>query len=576
MKRVALSGFLAAKDDPALALRDAGLAGVAQSRHGEVTLVRWGLEALADDPVLALSHVQRTAADGAVPDDEIVRAVHADPSGLVARMLPPYAIAHGDESGVTMLADWAGFRQLYHGDQVPVMSTSASLAARQAGAALDRGAVAVQALLGWQLGQRTLFEGVSKLRPGAIGRIDAHGVSVEQPPTADEPELPMADAVRQAADVLRRAMEKLLDEHPDAILQLSGGHDSRVLLCAVPPSRRKGLRAVTLGSDGDDDVRTARVLAASCGLDHEVRAIGDVSTLSPEDAWSRVLDAAARLEGQSDPLALASLALAEEKIDQGVRISGVGGEVARGFFYFGRVRDRAFGPHDARRLASWGMFANHAVEKEMLRAEFASWGREFADQAVYQALRDGGSEWFRATDNLYLRHRVQRWAGTNDTGVWDRRVVINPMLDQDFLRIVARVAPRHKAHSRFFALVEATLDPGLARIPLDGRPAPIAYASASLPYKLQRLGLTGRKLVKKTNQRWRSGNKSLSGAEGLARLVTAQWRNEPSILESAHDLAETIRSDWTQRLLDGEIMPRPSSAALVSNLVFTSSSTRGA
>ena len=43
------------------------------------------------------------------------------------------------------------------------------------------------------------------------------------------------DAVAQAAAVLRDlARTRLLDDHPDAVLQLTGGMDSRLLLSAIP------------------------------------------------------------------------------------------------------------------------------------------------------------------------------------------------------------------------------------------------------------------------------------------------------------------------------------------------------
>lgn len=539
-----------------------------RTRHGAVGLWHWGLDSLAADPVLSLSRVRRRSESGHVSDGDIVTAMRRDPRELTG-LLPPFAAARGDEGGVSMVADGVGFRQLYYGADARVMSTSAVVAGHASGARLDHHAVAVQSLLGWQLGQRTLFDGIAKLPPGATARQDHNAVTI-LPATAtgaSATELPLNEAVTRSAAILRRSLERLLDDHPDVVLQLSGGQDSRLLLSALPPARRRGLRAMTLGSPGDGDVRVARRIAELCGLDHEVRGLAEIAGVTPADAWERVVEASVRLDGQSDPVALAALGLAEAQFDQGARISGVGGEVARGFYYLGRVHDRAFGPDDAQRMAGWRMFANDAVEPRMLTQDFATWGRDVANREVYDALRAGGDEWFRATDALFLHSRVQRWAGANDTAVHDRRIVVNPMLGEEFLDVVSRLAPEDKAHSRFFALLQCELDPELARLPLEGRPAPAAYARQGVRNAVGRFNTTARKLVAKAGQRLRRGNRAPGGADTLSALVAEHWRNHPEILADARVLDEFVRPEWMTGVLSGEVSPRPSSVAFATNLM---------
>lgn len=541
--------------------------GAATSRHGAASLAYWDLNPIAPDPVLSLSPVQWRASAGLVPDVDVVDAMRSDPSQL-ASLLPPFAAVSGNASGIYMVADWVGYRQLYYGVRKPMMSTSALLAGWGSGASLDHHAVAVQSQLGWQLGQRTLFDGVQKLPPGATARLGAHAVSVARRLPEPAEELSLEQAVRDAAAVLRRGLEQLLDDYPDAVVQLSGGQDSRLLLSAVPPSRRRGLHAITVGAESDGDVIIAREIAARFQLRHEVRGFSDMSSIDPESAWRRVLDAAMRLDAHSDPVALASLAFAEEHFEQGVRISGAGGEVARGFYYLGRVRDRAFDGKDAKQLAAWRMFANEAVEPGMLREDFAAWGRGAAEEAVFESLLAGGQEWFRATDELYLGNRVQRWAGTNDTAVQDRRIILNPLLDEEFLGIVSRLAPRDKAGSRFFALLQMELDPELGRIALDGRPAPVAYAHPNARNAVRRAGSMGMKVAHKLQQRLRRGNKPVAGSGILASRIAEHWRSHPSLLGDASQLDAFVRPSWTAGVLAGEISPRPSSVALVTNLVL--------
>ncbi|WP_130177286.1 hypothetical protein [Cryobacterium sp. SO1] len=504
--------------------------------------------------------------------EEIAEGMRQNPGGLT-RLLPPFAAVRGDERGVTMVADSMGFRQLYHStpDAVgaPVLSTSALFAGWVRGAELDHTAVAVQSLLGWQLGQRTLLRGVDKLAPGAVARLGADGVHTTATERPNEAGLGLEEAVSIAAVLLRASVQALLDDHPDAVLQLTGGQDSRLLLSAIPVARRRGLQAMTLGVPGNGDVTVATALAERYGMRHAVHGLRALDGLSAAEAWSLTLEAAMRLDGMSDPVALAALTVAEGSFDQGVRISGLGGEVARGFYYVGTVRGRTFTPKDAHQLAGWRMFVNEAVEPGLLDPEFSAWARRTADTEVASVLSAAGDEWFRATDELYLRHRMQRWAGVTDTAVGSQRVVINPMLGAEFLSIATRLAPEDKAHSRFLARLQMELDPELGRLPLEGRAAPIRAAYPS-PWR-SAIGAmsTGARLARKVVQRVQHGNRPPAGGFVLAGKVVEYWRQHPELL-SAGELGALVRADWIDDVIEGRVQPRPSSVAFLTNVIVAS------
>lgn len=564
-----LPGFIATCNRDALTRALGEAQPVAREVCGPAELAHWGVPLHASDGVtLPLTRVMRTES-GTVPPEAIVTAMREDPAKL-SSLLPPFAAVRGDESGVTMVADSMGFRQLYHGDggseANSALSTSAILSGWSASAAIDHTAVAVQSLLGWQLGQRTLFQGISKLAPGAVARLDAGGVHVSAPEPAPLEAISLDEAVVAAAALLRKSLASLLDEHPDAVLQLTGGQDSRILLSAIPVARRRGLRAMTLGVPGGGDVEVAAALAQRYGLQHEVHGLAALDEVSPSEAWRRTRTAAMWLDGMSDPIALSALTIAESSFEQGVRISGLGGEIARGFYYVGRVKDRPVTRSDAEQLAAWRMFVNEAVEPEVLKPEFATWARRAASDEVHGALSAGGTEWYRATDSLYLRHRMQRWAGVTDTAVAYQRIVINPMLDPKFLDIAARLSPRDKSQSLFLARLQMELDPDLGRIPLEGRPAPIAYAQPSAWRSATLAASTGRRLAKKVVQRLRRGNRPPAGGTTLASRVVDHWRENPGVLERA-PLKDFIRSEWLSDVVEGRIQPRPSSVALIANLV---------
>jgi len=539
---------------------------------GPVSLAHWGLASVAEDPgAFLLSRVVRTR-DGAVASADIASELASRPADL-GRLLPPFAAVRSDATGVTMVADSMGLRQLYHSDSEgkgeAVMSTSATLAARAISAEFDETAVAVQSQLGWQLGQRTLFSGIHKLAPGVVARLDEAGVSTTASPARSVEPIVFFDAVRQAAAILRASLEALLDEHPDAVLQLTGGQDSRLLLSAIPATRRRGLNAMTLGTVGSGDVDVAADIATRYGMRHEVRGMGRLDEITPAEAWALVVDAASRLDGMADPLALAALTVAEGAFEQGVRISGLGGEVARGFYYVGTVHDRRYGKKDAEQLAAWRMFANESVEPDALAGEFGEWARNAANASVLDALTAGGNEWFHATDELYLHHRMQRWAGVTDTAVAYQRIVVNPMLDESFLRLAAQLAPQEKAHSRFLSSLQMELDPELGRMRLEGRPAPIAFAEPGPLSSAQRSISTAGKVARKVAQRMRRGNRAPAGGTALAMKVAEYWREHPGILGNSR-VARFIREPWLDDVLSRRVEPRPSSVAFVANLLVVS------
>lgn len=567
----ALPGFLASLGEaPVRGAREDGA--VATTTRGAVTLTSWGTSpSPGSSDVVILSRVVRDGG-GEVEEQAVVARMRDDPSTL-ARLLPPFAAVAADEHGATMVADSMGFRQLFHSEPGDpdrcVMSTSALLAGRQSGASLDEVALGVQSQLGWQLGQRTLHTGIRKLAPGAVASLGASGIVVDHPQPVDGSPIVLAEAVTQAAAVLRESLEVLLDDHPDAVLQLTGGMDSRLLLAAVPRSRRRGLRAMTLGDADSGDVRIASQLAARDGIRHEVYRAADISGVRPDEAWEASRSAAIRLDGMADPITLAVLGWDERSFDQGVRISGLGGEVARGFYYLGAVHDRPVTAHEASRLGAWRMFVNESVEPGMLVDDFAAAARHDADAELFAALSDGDAEWFRATDSLYLRHRMQRWAGTTDTAVAYQRIVVNPMLDERFLGLAQRLAPQQKADSRFLASLLMELDPDLGGIPLEGRLAPASYANPTAWQGLARRALLARKLARKAAQRLRGTNRAAEGNVVLADKVVEHWRANSALLEP---LAATglIDEAWIDGVLAGRIDPRPSSVGFLTNMLVAS------
>lgn len=549
------------------ALAAAGATDARLDATGGLLVATWGGPELDADDCLLLSREPRSRGRD-LSGAEVAAMLGARDLAGLARVLPPFAAFRrtGPDEAVAV-TDALGFRHLYHarwGDFAG-FGTSARVLALLAGAAPDREAWALQSLLGWQVGPWTVYDGVVKLGAGELVTLRAGRLSVTAPADSPPSRLGLDDAVEEAAALLRADLAAYVGDHPDATLQLTGGQDSRILLSAVPVDLRRGLRAVTLRVPGSPDADLAALLAARTGLDHRVEELAGLDALTPGEAHALATRASVRLEGMADPLALAGLGLAERRLDQGHRIAGLGGEVARGFYYLGSARRTAVTRARVARLADWRMFANEAADPAALDPSLRAGARERAVDRIHALMAATGKDWFAATDDFYLRQRMQRWAGVTDTAVCQERSMVNPMLDDRFVAIAEALRPDDKRGSLFLARLQMALDPGLGRVPLDGRPPPEAYAHRGPANRARALGTVARKAAAKAGQRLGRGTRPPAGGAVLAAQVVRQWRRDPTLLERAR-APRLLDPGWLDRVVAGEVDPSPATVALVLNV----------
>jgi asparagine synthase (glutamine-hydrolysing) len=490
-------------------------------------------------------------------------------TGLTS-LLPPFAAAHRDGPGrpVVVAGDWLGCRQMYwwRGAGVAAVSTSARALSVLAGGGWDTVGLGAQALLGWQVGDATVFDGVRVLPPATIATLDAGTVRLRRyadPPARPDRAPTLDDAVEEMAAVLSACHTSYLEQHPDAVLQLTGGHDSRILLTAIPEKMRAGLPALTLGDDTSPDVVIAARLAARGGLRHQVHRL-EQRWPTAQEAHDLALTAARALECLASPLALTPLLLAEAELEQGHRLSGLGGEVGRGFYYGGQPTGATTSPQLVERLAKWRLFSNEAVAAAALDPHFLAQARDTTVATLKGLFAPG--DWLRATDEFYLAHRVYRWGGAHGTVAAVRRHFINPMLDRRFIELALAVDPADKRNSMLVGRLMSRLDPELARIPLDSGLVPARLGRPSATSRLATRTVTARKLVHKVRQRLTSARETQFGAGQAAALVLTHWRAEPQACRALYEVP-VLRHEWLDGLLAGTHTAEPTTVAFLVNLL---------
>ncbi|MDQ1295708.1 MAG: hypothetical protein QG608_3595 [Actinomycetota bacterium] len=499
-----------------------------------------------------------------------------DPGQLLAGVLPPFAAVRWDRGhGLLAAVDPLGLRHLYH-RRTPwdaALATSPLPLVRNGLFELDRIALGTQTLLGWQLGDRSPFEGVRVVPPGAVVRLHEgrlRGLPPAEPATSqtspdDEGPLCLDTAVRRGAILLRTWMESFLGGHPDAVLQLSGGLDSRLLLAAVPPSDRRNLTALTLGRPGEPDLDIAAALTARYDMNHEIIDCAGLGDLTPERAHELVTRAALELNCSADPLAQAANAWAETGSDSRLRLAGVGGEAGRGLYYTGRPRSVPVTRQRVERLAVWRLFTNNSVPTECLDPDFATTSRETTLRDLHELLSSYSHDWNTATDEFCLRQFERRWAGLLTSSTCFARRTVDPLFDDRYLARARRLPPRDKHQGRYCARLIAALDEDLARIPLENRPAPQAYARPSVLNKTRVLSSTGRTILGKIHQRALGSRLPFVGGTVLAALLAEYYREHPEPLWEIQRL-QIFRSEWLEDLAVGSTALSPSAAAMLVNL----------
>jgi asparagine synthase (glutamine-hydrolysing) len=449
---------------------------------------------------------------------------------------PPFGMVAVAGGSISVATDAQGLRPLYWSQtaDVAVAASSCLVVAAVTGADLSEEAIGGFALLGWYRDDTSPFAGVHRLQPGesvtVAGGRAACATRATRAPRFVEPS-GRAATVADGVDVLRACVAAALAAHPDVTIELTGGIDTRAVLAAVPPERRRAMRAVTTDTVRGEDTVVSRAVASYAGLDQRIVDRSRLAALEPLVAVECAQHAGQRRDFIGNPVLYAAIHRAESRFLQGPRLSGQNGEYARGQYYSGlpfvvhAAAVRAVTP-----FANWRLLLNDAVDGSI----FASGVREAFRSDVMTWLRGRlrSDDWARATDELYLVSQ-QRWSGAQYAGPCLDRPLLTPFFHPAFVDWARRAPVREKRDSQLFARVMVALDPGLAALPLDkARGTVTALAEAGPTRWAGRARYAYDRVAVKARQRARGSDRPFSNAATIAGAIAAYWREQPGALDA--------------------------------------------
>ncbi|BCB81995.1 hypothetical protein Pflav_084050 [Phytohabitans flavus] len=280
------------------------------------------------------------------------------------------------------------------------------------------------------------------------------------------------------------------------------------------------------------------------------------------------MDASAvRHDTVGNPVALGVLDWVESQVPPGVRITGQGGEMARGSYHMGQQQHDAPNTELVDRLARWWFVTNDATTADALVPDFAASARDDATAAIRRAFEGYHTDWLTAIDEFFLQERVHRWVGINFTGACLDRMIVGPYLDPRFLALARSVAPTSRSGSGYSARVLERLDPWLAnaRLATGVRPKhlPRRYVPKQLAeYSIRKYAQRG---MEKVYQFARGKAATAVGTPVLADLVIRHWREQPKLVEPVLR-SGFVREDWLAGLLSGEYGTDAATVGFLANL----------
>lgn len=436
-------------------------------RFESAALITWNNEPL-EWSLAAPSDVTRAAIDGVgyvTPDYRAPFAAHVDDLLTYSTHLGGcFNLFRASDNRIEALTDATKSNSVYvsGNERITVLSSRALLAHMVASSRtqpeFDLGSLATMPGRGYILGDGSPYIGVSLLGVAELISVSPRDQTrTSAVPDSDGSSLSdtrtWSEVVDATADALIHAFDPLAGG--DLHLALTGGRDSRVIAAALSHHKDISASTHTMGTPAEPDVVLAAEIAAVCGWTHQVNAPSRISESGtsmlvedPLDRIVRVLDVHDAMNSAWDDIQ------AYGPVNKMPIMSGVGGEILRGGLVL--TSHSELTPELAQRELNAALGTGPLVSI----ADATPYGSRYLDMAKTSP--------HRAADEFYYHERNGRWVASRRMGARFRRRVIDPLLDNRFVRATRQIDPEVRWSERLAFEVIVRLHPGLRDLRLEG------------------------------------------------------------------------------------------------------------
>lgn len=434
-----------------------------------------------------------------------------------------------------LMHDTLGLVRVYASPDRHFYSTSwLATCAYAGGVELDEAAAAEYVLLGASHSERTVAREVTTLRRAHAYDLNrrCERLRTSATLTAEHVAVPsFGAAVEQLSSHVGTVCAEIAAAFPGRVrAALSGGFDSRLILAGLLASGQRP-ELFVYGDAGSDDIRVARVVADSAGLDLDVI---DKRALNGPARWpdlEQLVDNARFFDGLPNDGIDDAGADRRTRLQQTaggcIALNGGGGEILRNFFH---LPDRSLLPRDIVRTFYRGFDAGVFRRPDALAAY-----EDGLEASMQRALGVDGTPLRKAlrrqqVELLYPLFRCHHWMGVNNSVGVRHGGYATPLVDADMVRLSASLPLAWKQAGRLESRLIAALDAGVA-----GQPSSYGFRFADGPDWRAYLAewtncmrpVSLRPLINATRRRLHGLGVTPERIDRYRALLPGEWRLDP-------------------------------------------------
>ncbi|SFR73853.1 hypothetical protein SAMN04487947_4031 [Halogeometricum rufum] len=300
----------------------------------------------------------------------------------------------------------------------------------------------------WVPGKLTYYRGVERLLPNHyldLKRWEAVRYWPRDGQRDDAANGGSADEeIQTVVETLQHLFDRIASVYRRPAMPLTAGKDSRLLLAVARELVEDGTVSLYTfgGSDYEVDPHIARRIASDHRLDWRPLRIVEATT-SEQKAWLRAT-------GCTVSSAIREIHPTLRSLDADVQIGGLGGEIARGYFW--RESDRAETEIDPVEL----LFRFSKPPHPELISSLEAW---------YEGV--GHLDTYTMLDLAYQEHRLGCWAGPQHLGLPPGLDYIRPLWYRPIIESMHRLPPEMRRADEFPTRIVETCWPELNDYPYN-------------------------------------------------------------------------------------------------------------